>query len=166
MILNNCINEVLFKQSASNTASIGVNIPSAVNNILVVYNTIKNTAGNGYFIIQTAQSSGIFDTTGYQSGVHFAPYNSNAWFNQNIASGLMLGTLFDRTSQYQSGYAYITDLNTSNNANHVGNVINFDLIPYMTNFSGQSPTTAVKMIQFTMTNSTIASGSVTVYSLL
>lgn len=164
---NTLVNKVIFKETASNTSSFTINTPSNANNILLVFDSVKANVIGGWIVVQTAPSSGVFDTSGYTSVVHFTPYNSNAWGAQTtVTSGMPISAQYTHAGQYQSGYVYITDMNTSGSPDCVGSCMDLDLFTYYVNYACQSPTSSSTMIKISSTNTTILSGTFTVYSLV
>lgn len=166
MILNNMTGNVIFKEKANNTSSFVITPPRSVTKVLIVYESIFSNSAGTSLIIETAPSTGVFATSGYLSGTEFAAYNSNAWGNQSITTGLLITSNYIGLTQVFSGAVYLMDLNTTNPATLFGQAYALSSgIPYFTTFVGQSPTTSATMFKIRLISSTIASGSFTVYSL-
>ncbi|MBX9744716.1 MAG: hypothetical protein K2X08_05845 [Chlamydiales bacterium] len=169
MMINNVINGVISKLTASSTSNFVVNIPSKINNILIVYSNLSSSdmSGNGYLSLLTAPSSGVFASSGYRSGIIYTLYNSNAWTNSNSVTYIHMSGGISSTTAIMSGAIYVTNFNTSSSVQSFGNCIGSGTGTVFFDTVGSSPTTSATMIKILISGVVATmTGSITVYSLL
>lgn len=169
MNTNNNKREVIFEETANNTSSFTITPPQTTSNLLIVMSALTSTVASAseFLIVQTAPSSGVFDTTGYITSAKYSQSTTNAWTNESIATGLMISADYGLSGENYNGYAYIMNLNTSQRAASVGVVTAIQPGPnsFFVSTAGTSPTTSATMIRIKLVLGLMASGTITIYSL-
>ena len=171
MYLANALSELFFQTEANGDANIIVDIPSNINKILVVLNTIEpDVSIPDFFLMQTGNAS-AFDSSGYQSGAMISVYSSNSWVNNNSNQGFVLNKEPVNINVLTSGVYTVANLNNSTPGIYpsftgIENTVGTQGNPSSNLLCGLSPTSNASRIQFQWQNGNIASGIITVYSLL
>ncbi len=169
MPIQNITNDWKFIFTANNTSSFPViNIPSSINNILIIYTNCSVSSGSPFMRAQLSTNNGAsYITTGYFSGQTYFQTGGTVANAQSITDGIQIGFQIGIGS-YSSGTCYLYNLNTAFPVTSTGNTCwTSGATSTLYGFSGGQLTTPfnINSFQIAMSSGTLFTGSFKIYGL-
>lgn len=163
----NVVNDWQLPLTASGSPSLLVNnIPASVSSIKIVYQNVVPSTGTPFPLIQVSTNNGSsFISSGYQSGLNYAAYNTAPTAGQNATNGFLIGFQTPSTG-YISGELTLYNINSPGSSMMSGTGVLWNGGGLFCFFGGILNGTAnANAFQIVMSSGNISTGTFKIYGL-